>query len=164
MLNLTIHHNVYLTKRQRYALHEGIELVVTGVCVPIWCFKNHTSEPGREVFCRYYLKNQRKDYPIQIQAEGFEISIPYREGKTPPLSDEQWREWNLKDPSKLEEYYKTCVSEVSSKNLLDPIDGGGRCLTYREHNQVKKDKTLMKILHYVNIEDEAVLTESLTLF
>ena len=161
MLNLTIHHSIYLNKQQRYALHEGIDLVVVGVSVPVWCFKNFTSEPGKEIFCNYYLKNQKKDHPIQILEDGFEITVPYRPGSAPPLSDEQWREWNLKDKKKLEEHYESCVNEVSSKNLLDIKDGGGKCLTYREHNQVKKGDTLMKILHYVGIEDEEVLLESL---
>jgi len=160
MLSLTIHHKIYLTKEQRYALHEGIDLVLTGVSIPVWFTKNFTSEPGREVFCRYYLKNSKRDTPIQILKDGYEVVLPHRKSSRPEISDEQWRE--LSRQGKLEEeYYSKCVTEVSSKNLLDIKDGGSQYLFYREHNQVKKDDTTMKIAHFVTMEDMSVLTDSL---
>lgn len=161
MLSLTIHHNIHLTKEQRYALHEGQEISVIGVSVPVWYMKQVTSEPAKEVFCRYFLKNPKTDIPIQILEDGYEISIPYREGTKLEISDEEWRELFFKDPAKLEALYKTQLSEVSSKNLLDVKDGGIGSMAYREHNKVQRGSQLLNIMHYVNIDSMESLVEGL---
>ena len=160
MLSLTIHHKIYLTREQRYALHEGINLVVTGVSIPVWFGKNYTSEPGIEVFCRYHLKNTKKDMPIQILEDGYEIVLPNRKGSQPEINDEEWREMNRNGTIQTK-YYDKCVSRVTSENLLDIKDGGSKCLFYREHNKIIKNKVTTKTAHFVNIEDMESLTNSL---
>lgn len=160
MISLTIQHKVYLTKGQRYALHDGYDLLVTGVCLPVWFAKKFTTEPAKEVFCNYYLKNTRKDVPIQLLEDGYEIVLPNREGYRPEISDEKWRELNRKGTIQ-EEYYEKCVPEVSSKNLLDIKDGGSTSLSYREHNKIKKYGAMTKVAHYVNIVDIDNLKKSL---
>lgn len=160
MLSLTIQHKIYLTKEQRYALHEGINLVVVGVSIPIWFGKNYTSEPGKEVFCRYYLKNTKKDIPIQILEDGYEIVIPNRKGWRPEISDEEWRKMK-QEGTVQKKYYDKCISRVTSKNLLDIKDGGSECLFYREHNKVIKNEVTTKTAHFINIEDMELLTNSL---
>jgi hypothetical protein len=151
MLSLTIHHNIHLTREEAYALHAGEEVVTTGYSVPVWFYNKLTSEPARELFCRYILKNPKKDVPIQIMDFGYDISIPYREGTKLEISDEEWRHLNMNDRDKLDALYKKTVSEVSSKNLLDHIDGGIGQLYYREHNKVKKGNDLLSIMHFVCI-------------
>lgn len=152
MLNLTIQHLIHLTREQRYALHEGIEIVVVGVSVPVWFVNKITSEPAKEIFCHYYIKNPKVDNPVKVRGDGFEITLPYREGKGLSLTDEEWRILNLQNPEKLERMYKQCVPEVSSQNLLDIQDGGnGGHLYYREHNKIQEDAQTLHMMHYVQI-------------
>ena len=154
MLSLAIHHNIWLTRQQRYQIHEEQELTVTGVCVPVWVESDRkTSEPAKEVFCSYYLKNTKIDLPIQILKDGFGIVLPYREGTIPKLSNEDWRYLNFNDPAKLNAYYYKCSKLSCSKNLLDIKDGGTKCLSFREHNKVKKDEQFINFIHFVNIMD-----------
>ena len=166
MLNLTIQHFIYLTREQRYDLHEGAELIVHGVSVPVWFLNTNTSEPAREIFCRYYLKNTKEDHPIQILPDGYGIQIPYREGgmllneQGQPISNDEWRELNFHNPEKLDELYKKQIMEVSAENLLDPPHGG-KHLFYREHNKVQQDGSQLNIVHYVNMNDIEKLCESL---
>jgi len=149
MLALTIHHNIRLTRDERYKLHEGEDVVVVGVSVPVWFINKTTSEPAKEVFCKYYLKKSDKEMPIRILKDGYEVTIPNRKARTPrTLTDEQWRKLT---PEAQGDYYDRCVSEVSSKNLLDISDGGSGSLTYREQNQIKQGGEMMSIMHYVNI-------------
>ena len=161
MLNLTIQHMIHLTREQRYAVHEGIELVVQGISIPIWFMDKVTSEPAKEVFCRYYLKNLKGDIPVQIKNDGFEISLPFRPGKKMDLTDEQWRELNLRNPEKLELMYKNTPSEVSSINLLDLKDGVSGRLMYREHNKLKQNDKLLNVMHFIQIGDMQTLLDSL---
>lgn len=165
MLNLTIQHFIHLTRPQRYALHEGIQLVVVGVSVPVWFMQKNTSEPAREVFCKYYLSNGREDRPIRILDDGYDICLPYRKGKKllndkgKPLSNEEWRELNFTNPDKLDALYHRHVTEVSSAQLLDPPDGI-KYMAYREHDKVKYEESELVIVHYVNLLDVEQLTES----
>ena len=97
------------------------------------------------------IENPKKETPIRILEDGYEITIPNREAKTPTiLTDEQWR---VLTPEQRDEYYSKCVSEVSSKNLLDVRDGGGKHLVYREQNKIKQKDKFMSIMHYVHIGD-----------
>jgi len=151
MLALTIHHNVRLDRSQRYKLHEGEDLVVVGVSVPVWFFNKTTSEPAKEIFCKYYLKNTGSEAPIRNLPDGYEITIPNRPAEKPRIiTNDQWR---VMTQEQRDEYYSQCVPEVSSKNLLDISDGGAKNLTYREQNQIKQDNEMMRIMHYVCIGD-----------
>jgi hypothetical protein len=162
MLNLTISHHVFLTQEQRYSLHNGEDLVVIGVSVPVWYRNKKTSEPANEIFCKYRLKNPRKDVPIQILSDGYEIYIPMRPEKSPTeLTDDEWRMLVQHNPKKLEQHYAAKVSGVSSKNLLDIKDGGSAHLSYREHNKVQINNELINIMHYVQIDDISILENSL---
>lgn len=160
MLNLTVQHHIHLNKEQRYAIHAGEELVVTGVSVPVWYLNKVTSEPAKEVFCRYYIKNDKEDTPVLVQKDGFEITLPYREGKGLNITDEEWRELSLNNPEKLELMYANCVQEVSSKNLLDLIDGGSKHMAYKEYNKIEQEKRTLKIMHFVQLDDIEKLLRS----
>lgn len=163
MLNLTIAHNIYLTREQRYALHEGEEFEIVGISIPVWTQNGKAvNEPTREVFCKYYLSNPRQELPIIILEDGYCVCIPYRpEKKTKPLSNEEWLRLSSHDPQTLEKWYKSQVYEISSRNLLDIPDGGCAHLSYREHNKIKKNDTLLNIMHFVSIDDIGMLNNSL---
>lgn len=160
MLSLTVQHLIHLSKKQIYALHSGIELVAFGVSVPVWHIDKVTSEPAKEVFCKYYLKNTKQDTPIVIRDDGFEIVLPYRQGKCLEITDEEWRELKFNNPEKLESMYQKCVQEISSKNLLDIKDGGSGHMSYREHN-IKKSERIPNVMHFVQINSMDKLKDSL---
>jgi hypothetical protein len=162
MLSLAIHHVVHLNKEQRYALHQGQEITVVGVSISTWVSENRvTSEPGKEVFCKYYLKNINREYPIQILQDGYEINLPRREGTVPPLNDDDWRRLNREDPAKLEAIYRKCQKQAKSLNLLDIVDGGSGCLHFREHDIIQREGERLNLIHFVSIFDMADLTENL---
>jgi hypothetical protein len=162
MLSLAIHHNVWLTRDQRYAIHNGIELVVIGVSIPVWVSeKRMTSEPAKEIFCKYFIKNPKFDAPIQIVNDGYEITLPNREGTLPNLTDEDWRYLNMNDPSKLTAMYDKCQKASNSKNLLDLCDGGSKNLSFREHNKGKIGNEPVNFIHFVNIEDIDLLKSTM---
>lgn len=138
MLSLAIHHNVYLTKDQRYALNAGEDLEIVGVSVPVWTYNNATSEPAREVFCKYYLKNPKQDdIPIKIVPDGYVIVLPHRE---------------------------TDDFTFSSKCLMDVKDGGSASIFYREQNRIRDEinRKAVVVVHYVHIRDLSVLEGSMT--
>lgn len=164
MLSLSIQHNIHLTRQQRYDLHEGKDIEVVGYSVPVWVAEKITSEPGKEIFCHYMLKNPRKELPIKILDNGYEVTIPYREGTQLEISNDEWRRLNQHEPEKLQELYKQLIPEVSSIRLLDISDGGnGGSMIYREHNKVNHNEDILNIIHYVSIEPIESLITSLTL-
>jgi hypothetical protein len=152
MLSLAIHHNVYLTNEQRYALHRGEEVTTVGVSVPVWYANGVTSEPAREVFCNYVLKNPRQEIPVRILDEGYEIALPYREGTKLAISNEEWKQLLRENPTKLESLYSELVEEVSSKNLLDIRDGGSEHLSYRELNKIQRGEQVLRVMHFISID------------
>lgn len=163
MLTLAIYHGIHLNRNERYALHNGHDIATTGISVPVWFKGKMTSEPAKEVFCRYILRNPRKDFPIQILQDGYEISLPYREGYAPTISDDEWRKLNAEQPEKLDLYYSRFIPEVSSRNLLDVADGGVGSLAYREQNKVKKEKYEVTIIHYICFDSVEKLIQDIEL-
>lgn len=163
MPNLTILHNVYLTKEQRYKIHEGEDVEVIGSSLPVWTEDDKVkNDSEQEVFCKYYLTNPKKELPIEVMEDGYKITIPYRpQSKRKKISDEEWRELKENDPKALDEFYQNQVQEVSSKNLLDIKDGGSECLYFREHNKIKKENKIFNIMHFVQISDMTELENSL---
>ena len=163
MLHLAITHNIHLTRDQCYALHEQQEVHTACVSIPVWHSGLLTSEPAKEVFCKYIIKNTRQDVPIQILKEGYLVHMPFRPAKNDakPLTDEEWRFLNMNNPKKLREYYKKMKPEISSKNLLDIKDGGSECLMYREHNQVSNNGKTLKLMHFVSVRRLEHLEESM---
>lgn len=86
MATLVIAHNIFLTKEERYKLHSGEPIEVTGVNVPVWFEKGNTSEPAQEVFCKYRITNTKENKAIVPFDEGYNISIP-KEAETIKLLD-----------------------------------------------------------------------------
>lgn len=146
MLTLTIHHNIFIDRTQRYALHRGDDVTTTGVSVPVWYDEPFTTEPAKEIFCRYTLQNRGGDAPIKINDDGYTIILPHRlqlnaDGSAIDARDEPQRD--LVD------------------DLLDFADGGASSIYYREHNKVVHNKQYLHIVHFVQIRDvESMLNSS----
>ena len=159
---LKISHYINLNQDERYRLHEGEQVEIIGHIVPVWEIDNETDEPAKEIFCKYLLKNEKYNAPVKIIKEGFEIMLPYREGESLEISQDEWRHLTMNDPEKLNAMYKKLKSEISSKNLLEYKDGGKKCLHYRERcshiiNGVKVDT-----MHFINFRSMERLLSSIT--
>lgn len=160
MLTLTIQHSIYLTRDQRYSLHNGLDVNTVGVSLPVWHRRSKTSEPGREVFCNYYLRNPHKEIPIRILQNGYLICLPFRIPQTPhrAITNE---EWMAMTQEQREAYYTSTPRSMSSASLLDVAEGGSESLIYREQNKVKSKLDYLRIIHYVNVFDVNYLERSL---
>ena len=158
-LGLIIHHNIYLNKEQRYALHDGQDIEVVGVSVSVWCRGKVTSEPAKEIYCRYLVRNLGEDQPIKMVKDGFEICLPNKRPVVGRISDDMWRSFSLEER---DEYYAVFKDGASTANLLDVKDGGSGCLMYREHNKVKYvDDGPITIIHLIQIRDLKFLEDSI---
>ena len=160
MLSLSILHNIHLNKKQIYDLHDGIDLNIIGICVPVWIDNKNTSEPAKEVFCNYCIKNTKEEIPIKILNNGFEITLPFRSSSSIDVNDDEFL-YCLKK-NKLENLYKNKNNETSSKNLLDISYGGSKFLTYGELNTVIFNDETIDIFHNVIISSVEYLLESLS--
>jgi len=160
MLTLSIQHNIFLDRDQRYGLHNQEDVDTVGVSTPIWHFQNRSSEPAKEVFCNYYLRNPRKELPIKILKDGYLLCLPYRipTRQQRELSNQEWLKMTQEQR---EAYYTAMPREMSSASLLDIQDGGSETLMYRESNTVKNGDKFMKIIHYVNLYDVKYLQGSM---
>jgi hypothetical protein len=161
-LGLIIHHNIYLNREQRYALYDGQDIEVSGVSVSVWCRGKVTSEPAKEIYCRYLVRNLGEDQPIKMVKDGFEICLPNKKPIVSHVSDEIWRDMSV---AERDEYYALFKNGASPLNLLDVKDGGSGCLMYREHNKIRyaDDDGPITIIHLIQLRDIRILEETCTL-
>jgi hypothetical protein len=142
---LIISHYIYLNREQRYELHSGKKIEVVGISIPVWFNKGTTSEPAKELFCKYQITNEPKEKEITPFEEGYIINLPQK-----PDLDEQ--EMNL--------YFS--VETKTSENLLDIKDGGSEELEFKQYSKIKKDNKEFNVLHFVEIKTEEVLKNTLS--
>jgi hypothetical protein len=158
---LSIAHHVFLTRDERYALHNKEIIKTIGVSLPIWFCKGSTSEPGEEVFCEYILTNEEKKEAdsVIIADTGYKINIPQvpKGYVKKELSNEEWREMTMDERRA---WYSENMPPLSSSNLLDKKDLGGKYLTFKV---VKKKVDDVSLIHFVVIKDWAELAESVTI-
>jgi hypothetical protein len=139
MQTLCISHYIYLTKQQRYDLHDKKEIEVIGVSTPVWFDKGTTSEPAKELFVKYNLTNEEENKNISQTKDGYWINLP--------------QEKNLD---------KSVLEKISSKNLLDIQDGGIEELSFRQYNTISYQNKKFNIIHFVEIKPIEFLTNSLS--
>jgi hypothetical protein len=158
-LILVISHNIYLKKEEVDLIlnDNDIDIEITGVCVPIWHCLGDSSEPAREVFCKYYLNNKKENDPIEKLKNGFRINLPqlpedYKESK--PLTDSEWKSLSEKE---LSEWYEINKAPPNAKYLEN--DGH---LCYMQYDKFMYKKQLTNIIHNVNIKPYKELINSLT--
>ena len=170
-ITLSIVHNIYLNKEERYLLHRGKKITVVGSSLPVWFYKGDTSEPAEEVFCKYILTNKKgkKDVsPIEITKQGYKINLPQLpEGYKDPevLTDVQWRKMTNKQKS---DWYDANAKPITSEKLLDYPDGGVKSLTFKvlEIKKIVSDDKKIKdyeinVFHIVLIKDYDDFKQSL---
>lgn len=121
MLRLTVSHYIYLSRDQRYALHNGESLEIVGISVPVWFMKGNTSEPAKEVFCKYKITNQPGNRIINLTEDGYCVNLPQKV---------------LKENSS--EEANQAVNLRMSEKLLDIKDGGSERFEFRQYNNLDK--------------------------
>lgn len=151
VLTLAILHKIYLTKEERYSLVNKEKIEIIGVSIPVWFYKGNTSEPALEVFCKYIITNDEKDYPISTHKQGYQINIPQKEKEENDkliISDDNWRRLPISDKINLVSIRKT---QPSAEALKDIADGGSEYLFFKKMNQVEKEGKIMHMIHTVEI-------------
>lgn len=159
MATLTISHNIFLTREQRYDLNNDIAIKVVGVSVPVILSNNKTtSEPAKEVFVNYTIKNGNLLRINCNSIDGYTIDVvkmsPYR------LLPEKL--WDTLTPSQKDIWYTKNEPNPSVHDLLDIKDGGKEWLAFRQMQTIKKDNKNLEIIHYVEIKKIETLVESLS--
>ena len=126
---LTIAHNLFLSKEERYELEKPlIEIETIGICLPVWVNGMVTSEPAEEIYCRYRLRN--------FSSPGIDAVFTNNDGFTISLGDKSiW------------------------EGLVDVKDGGGGSIYLSHQGKIIQNETEMLVIHYINIQDIAVLTK-----
>lgn len=134
-------HHIHLTRAQRYELHKGNSVDAVGVQVPVWYSHGATTEPAREVFCKYYIHNDKKiDDKIMEYEWGYEFNLP--------------------QINKPHEVNKQELLPFST-DILDIKDGGKTRIGFNQKRKIYYHKFDLNILHYIRIEPIESLTESL---
>ena len=160
---LTITHNIFLTREQRYGLFHGEDLEVIGVSVPVWIGSGITSEPAIEVFAKYLLKNKDERIFIRQNSGCYEVTIPPIElSPNLPLPDDMWDDLTQEQR---DEWWQENEPNPSLINLLDIRDGGCGWLAFRQYSKLEKGTGAMGVLHvihFVEIKDIVELEQSLS--
>lgn len=130
ILTLTVAHNIFLEREQRYKLVKGEQVDCVGVSVPVWYYRGKTSEPGNEVFVKYKIIPTDHKIFVKHNEEGYEIFLP-KNSFNP--------EDNRNNP-------------VTLKNLLDHKDGGIEWIAFRQFGEAKRQKKKVSIVHFVEIK------------
>ena len=158
---LSIMHNIFLTREERYALHEGEDITTVGISLPVWFRKGSTSEPAEEVFCEYTIINEVETKPLQAKKSGYIINVPQLPEDYEPreLSNEKW--WKM-SPKERVKWYGNNPVPVSSKCLLDLVDFGTKHLSFKITQNASESESSFNILHFIIIRDQKAIEESLT--
>ena len=146
MTTLIISHYIYLSKEERYKLYSGEILNVVGVSVPVWFDKGNTSEPAKELFCKYILTNDPVNKAIMPTKEGYHINLPQKLKTNTSNEIQEIIDLYLGTPEK----------------LLDVKDGGSEKLEFKQQNKAKQGSKSFNIIHFVEIKDEEVLKETIS--
>lgn len=148
MATLTISHYIYINREQRYALHAGESLEVVGISVPVWFHKGTTSEPAKEIFCKYKITNEAENRAIIPTEEGFNINLPQKMDQD-------------KDDTSEETKKAVALRLGTSENLLDYKDGGKEWLEFRQYNKVRQGENEFNVVHFVEIKPDEILSDTI---
>ena len=138
---LIISHYIYLTKEERYSLHEGKPIETIGVNVPVWFEKGSTSEPAKEIFCKYVIENQTKDKTIKLLKHGYYLNLPQK--------TEEEKKFFL-------------LQQNTSEKLLDVPDGGSEYLEYKHMGSIMRNNKEMLVIHFIELKPIEVLESTLS--
>jgi len=152
---LTISHNIFLTKEERYALVQGEEVSVIGVSIPVWIKKSLIPAPPAEMFCEYILKRGEEQSVTSIPT-GYKIKTPPEQnnGWLKRISNDSWRK--MSEDAKNLWYVKH--AKPTTGQLLEFKNGGSDgFLTFNCHDVMQK----MNVYHFIEIKPMETLVESL---
>ena len=142
-MTITVMHNIFLTREERYKLAEGEPVITVGVSVPVWFYRGITTEPAQEVFCKYRLTNKKTPVPITNWDEGYSINLPQAEEEMVTLAN----------PSAENPAQGKKVEQPTAINLKDMKDGGcDGYLQFKQYTKIRKDKKTYNLLHFVEIK------------
>ena len=143
MTTLQILHNIFLDEKQRYALTAGELIETIGVSVPVWFYKLNTSEPAEEIFVKYRIQIDDHGPKILVGKQGYRISLPKIDPDIPV------RPININEMSLVEklEWFKNNPIPLSCRDLLNPEDGGIKCLDFIKSNLMKSGSKKRKIMN-----------------
>jgi hypothetical protein len=147
MTTLTISHYIYLSHEQRYDLHELKSVEAIGASVPVWFDNGNTSEPAKEVFCKYKITNEPINKAIISTEDGYCINIPQK----------------ITFDSFSKEFQIAAAMQLgSSEKLLDVEDGGNESLEFRQYNKIQSEDRNFNVIHFVEIKPIEILYQTTT--
>ena len=159
MATLTISHNIFLTREQRYDLNNDITIKVVGASVPVILSKNKiSSEPAKEVFVYYTIKTSNLLYINYNMVDGYEIEVC----KSTPYKTLPDNFWQTLTPHQKKIWYVRNEPNPSVHDILDINDGGKEWLAFRQIQTIKKENKNLEIIHYIEIKKIETLLESLS--
>jgi hypothetical protein len=158
-ITLSVVHQIFLNKEERYKLVKKHLVETIGVSIPIWSSNTFTTEPAEEIFCKYILMNDDNPTNIERFAEGYLINVPGKMKLPRYPSDEKWRAMSRQDQ---EDWYDKHDVPITIKHLLDIKDGGSEYLRFQLHNIMQYKEHLINVFHYIEIKDMELLKDSLT--
>jgi hypothetical protein len=152
MLTLSISHNIFLSHEQIVSLATGQPVEAVGVSVPVWFYKGNTSEPAKEVFCKYKLTNVTEDYPVTTLARGYKINLPQVLSMIRP---DNWSEMSSSDKS----YWRqTHPSQICGLDLLDL--NAEETFHFKRYTKLTENGNRMNLIHAVEIGTFEILERS----
>lgn len=154
MITLVISHYIYLNRDERYKLFNGESVETLGVSVPVWFDKGSTSEPAKEVFCQYLVKNNRNHEVIKTLKDGYEINLPQSIAFLKKMK-EGFDEKQLLDHIKGNDFFDRSI------RLLDAEDGGAEWLEFKQYASMRLKKKKIEVVHSVEIKDISILQQTL---
>jgi hypothetical protein len=142
---LSISHNIFLDRNQRYDLNNKKVIEVVGSNFPIWFSGEKTSEPGREIFCRYRIHPYKSVFRnIKVNGDGYDIFLLQEKEDVGTM------------PAKIKKFFNKTSNPPSVISLLDIKDGGAEWLYFRSY-----DRKYINLIHSVEIQKIENLMESL---
>lgn len=157
---MSVSHHIFLTREERYKLANGESIETIGVSVPVWFYKQSTSEPANEVFCKYVLTNSPEDFPVTTLSSGYKINIPQipKGCKSSRMPFEEWESLTLGEQEK---WARNHIVLPSGIDLLDPEDNGNSALVFKRYSKIKEGKKRINEIHIVEINALKMFYESL---
>jgi hypothetical protein len=128
---LTISHYIYLTTEQRYQIFEGHTVEVIGVNTPVWFQAGNTSEPAKEIFCKYIISKNEGAYGLSISEEGYKVNL------------------------------ESIDRGVDVRNLLDFKDKGSQELIAKGYGKVNVGGKTFNAFHCLEIKPLEILLDTL---
>jgi len=135
---LTISHYIYLTKEERYKLFDQVPVKTVGVNVPVWFNRGDTSEPAKEVFCRYNIFNNITASSIKPLKDGYDIYLP-------------------------KDFINFKTDSSGAFRLLDVEDGGCEELVFKQQSKVVRENKTYSVVHFIEIKPIETLFQTLTI-